>query len=175
MFFRNLTFFLLAALKNFRTNFYLHLAVILIICISFFIFGTVLIFEENIEKTLSSISRELTLEVFLKDDVNEISGDFLKLKRFVATHPVIKSFRYISRPDAYLEFKKHFKEYEGLVENMDEKPFPASFQVVLKEGYANTEEMVRLISAIEKSPSVEDLSFNKDWLNRFFSFISLVR
>ena len=87
MFLKNLSFFFLEALKNIRTNFYLHLTIILIISISFSVLGIILIFETNIENILSSVSEDMTLEVFLKNEIKADSEDFLKLKTFLQSYP----------------------------------------------------------------------------------------
>lgn len=175
MFHRNLSFFFIEALKNIRTNFYLHLTIILIISISFFVFGIILIFETNIENILSSVSEDLTLEIFLKDHVKAGSEDFLKLKRFLQSYPFVKTVHYIPRSQAYLDFKKNFKQYNNLLEGLGENPFPASFRIALKQGTNNKEELIDLISILIKWNSVEDLSLNKEWVNHFYSFVSLVR
>ncbi|OGL43886.1 MAG: hypothetical protein A2149_06160 [Candidatus Schekmanbacteria bacterium RBG_16_38_11] len=175
MLYRNLSFFLIEALKNLKGNVYLHLTIILIISISFFIFGTVFIFNTNVERILGSISKELSLVVFLKDDVASGSEDFLKLKKFLLNYPAVKVVHYTSRLDAYLDFKKNFKGYEKVVEEIEDNPFPSSFEVSIKEDYSNKKELADLISILSKWKSVEDLSLSKDWVNHFFSFISLIR
>ena len=175
MFHRNLSFFFVEALKNIRTNFYLHLTIILIISISFFVFGIILIFETNIENILSSVSENLTLEIFLKDQIKAGSGDFFKLKRFLHNYPLVKTIRYIPRSQAYFDFRKNFKQYNNILTELGENPFPASFRISLKQGSNNKEDLINLISILHKWDSVEDLSLNKEWVNHFYSFVSLVR
>ena len=175
MFLKNLSFFFLEALKNIRTNFYLHLTIILIISISFSVLGIILIFETNIENILSSVSEDMTLEVFLKNEIKADSEDFLKLKTFLQSYPLVKKIHYISRSQAYFDFKKNFRQYSNLLEELGDNPFPASFRLALKKGFDNKKELIDLISILSNWKSIEDLSLNKEWVNHFYSFVSLIR
>jgi cell division transport system permease protein len=150
-----------------------NLLSITIICLSFLIIGTFLSLSNNLQFTAKQISENMVLIFFLKDDIsddeiNSITEEFKK-------NPSITKTTFISTELALEKFMAKFPDLRGIVDNLDVNPFPPSFELTFEEKSLSSPETNTLIERIKNFEGVEDVQFNKDWVEKMNSLSRLVQ
>jgi cell division transport system permease protein len=102
------------------------------------------------------------------DQVRNIEG---RLKE----SPLVLEVKLIPSTEAVIRFKNKFPELEGIVNNLKANPFPASFEVTLHENILSSEDTTDFIYQMQKTPGIDDVQFNQDWVERMQSFSRLTQ
>jgi len=88
---------------------------------------------------------------------------------------LVASIRFIDETQAFDIFKKRFPNLRQIVENLDTNPFPSSFEVTLKDISLSSDDIQSFLENLKSVEGIEDVQFNKDWVNRMESLSRLVR
>jgi len=73
------------------------------------------------------------------------------------------------------KFKKNFPELREILENLKSNPFPPSFEAVLKDKTSRPSEILDFLTAMKKRRGIEDIQFNRDWVEKMQSMSRLTR
>ncbi|MBN1222633.1 MAG: ABC transporter permease [Candidatus Aminicenantes bacterium] len=110
---------------------------------------------------------------FLEQDIPEAKlkaiEDELQKSDFVL------NTRFVSDAQAIEKFRERFPELRGLIEDLDSNPFPPSLEVSFKEKTISFRDISILIDKIKAMPGVEDVQFNRDWVEKMHSFSRLAK
>lgn len=119
----------------------------LIISATMILFGIFLIAIQNINRNVKIISEEQGLQAFISDDVKE--ADIEALAKKIKDVPNVKSVTYLNKADAFEDAKETLKEYEYLLDGLENSnPFPASF-IVKFTNIQGSENVRKTIGSIE--------------------------
>jgi len=81
--------------------------------------------------------------------------------------------QFISSEEALKRFQEKFPELQGIVKNIEINPFPPSFETTLEEKEISNEEILKFIEDMKKMKGIDDVQYNKDWIERMQSFSRL--
>ena len=141
------------------------------IAVAFFVLGVFLIATSNLEQLGREWSNSAELSVYLSDNVTPLQR--AAIEQVLATGNIVASHLYLSKSDALARFKKTFKDMSGSVESLGENPLPASYEVRLQPGAENAVDL--LLAEIRQSPGVADVRYDREWLQRLSSAVSILR
>jgi cell division transport system permease protein len=110
---------------------------------------------------------------FLKNDLPESDKNLIQEK--LKSSPQIKDVQYLSSQQALERFQKNFPELQRIVENLEANPFPSSFEATLKEENISSEKAMAFIQEMRTMNGVEDIQFNKEWIDKIQSLSKLTR
>lgn len=89
--------------------------------------------------------------------------------------PEVAKVVYVSRAEALKRFKQRLADDADLLEGVDPDVLPASFEIALKEKSRNRQGVSALVARLRQNSGLSDLRYGQDWLERFESFVSLLR
>lgn len=144
---------------------------ILIIGLSFLIIGIFLSLSNNFQHIAKQIQKNLAIVAFLEKDISEEKINSIRIR--LENSPYIEEVLYINSEQAKENFKKKFPELNDIVDNLELNPFPSSFEAVAKKNALSYDETIDFVNEIKNMPGVEDVQFNKDWLERVQAFSRL--
>jgi len=175
--FSSINFFLSQSFKDFRRHFYLHISVILIIFFSCFIFGVMLLFVSNLDRVLETISSDIDITLYLSKDIVPDDEKYVRLEKRIYGSPAVSKVTYISSEDALDTFNENYSEYSKLIDFIEENPFPASFQIRLKQNIdeIKVREFEKFISGLGNLDGVESINITGEWIKKFYSFIAFIK
>lgn len=170
---QKLKYFLKETLNNlwqFRVR---NIFSITIICLSFLIFGTFLALSNNLRFTAKQLSKEMVIVFFLEKNLPEKQKSQIeeRLKKSI----LLKNVQYVSAEQAMEKFRNNFPQLIGIIENLNINPFPSSFETSLKEENLSSEKTGEFIDEIRDMKGIEDVQFNRDWVDKMQSFSKLAR
>lgn len=162
-------YFVKEASTNLRRNKLMTVAAVLTAAVSLLLLGGVLTLGDFVRSITREIENKVEVSVFLTDGItsaqqNDVRDTLLDLD-------VVRRVTYISKDEAYTEFKELYRDQPALWENIDADVLPASFRVELADP-----ERVDLIQArLRNNPAVEEIADQRDTVARLVRFTSLLR
>ncbi len=119
-----------AGFTSFFRNGLVSVATVLVMSLSMFMLGTVLIGSIFLGGVISNIQDKVDISVYFKPDSSE--ADILSFKQSLSGSPDVKSVSYISRDEALKSFMDRHKGDELVlrsIEAVDSNPFSASINI----------------------------------------------
>jgi len=144
-----------------------------IICLSFLIIGIFLSLSNNLRYAAREISDNMVVVLFLEKDIDDISYE--TIEKDLSSSSLVIKYQYINYEQATKKFENKFPDLKSIVDNLEESPFPASFEVTLIEKDLSSKDIKEFIERMEKHPGVEDIQYNKEWIERMQSLSRLAK
>jgi cell division transport system permease protein len=146
---------------------------ITIICLSFLIVGIFVSLSNNLRYTAQQISKDMVVVFFLEKNMD--ASDRVVIEQELNNSSLVSRIQFISSEQALQNFLNKFPELEGIVENLETNPFPSSLEVTLKEKDFSYEETQPFLDKMKQINGIEDVQFNKDWVEKMQSLSRLAR
>ncbi len=165
---------LVEALAGLRRNLMMSLAVVLSVTVSLTLLGAALLLSEQVELATDDWTGKVEVSIFLCDDrtcpaITTQQRD--KLRADLEAQPVVAEVFYESKREAYERFTRLFADQPTLIEAIDVSTLPASFRVKLE----NPQLFGVIKDQFAAYPGVEEIVDQRDVLNQFLKFTTLVR
>ncbi len=129
--------------------------------------------SNNLRSTARDLSNNMVITFFLKKNVGPQERELLRQK--INGYPQITAVRYVSAEEALLRFQKNFPELRSIVENLRSNPFPPSLEARIEEKASASSEILKLVKEAGGLNGVEDVQFNRDWVEKMESLSRLAK
>jgi len=146
---------------------------ITIICLSFLIVGIFVSLSNNLRYTAQQISKDMVVVFFLEKTVN--TSDRAAIEQELNKSSLVSGIQFVSSEQALQNFLNKFPELQGIVKNLETNPFPASLEVTLREKDFSYEETQPFLDRMKQMRGIEDIQFNRDWVEKMQSLSRLAR
>ena len=153
-------YFAREAASNLRRNLLMALASILAVAISLFLVGSVLMFFKVVQNITRQWENDVVINAFIKDDATP--AQIAAAKSTILGYKEVKGAKFVSKADAYDEFKDMFRDQKGIVESVTAETLPASFRISLKD----PQTLPAVSSRLEKVVGIDDVVSAKDTVKR---------
>jgi cell division transport system permease protein len=150
-----------------------NLLSVTIICLSFLILGVFFSLSNNLKHIADEMSESMVVVFFLSPDVT--TRDLSRIEERIKTSPSVVRVSYVSRQQAWERFQKNFPELQDILKNLGTNPFPPSFEATLRKGSFQSDDILGFIEEIKNTAGVEDVQFNRDWVQKMQSLSRLAR
>jgi len=130
-----ISYFSRETLVSLRRNVLMTIAGIATVAVSLALFGGILMLSKWVDHGTERINGGVTLEIFMKVDATDqqIKGVQDALDSAKGARGNVKSYRHLTKADAYTEFKRIFRRNPDLVNSIRAQDLPESFRVVPKK------------------------------------------
>lgn len=162
-------YFVKEATTNLRRNKLMTMAAVLTAAVSLLLLGGVLTLDDFVGSITGQIESQIEVSVYLNDEITEEQQR--DVQSTIEGLDVVKGVEYISKPEAFEEFKRLYRDQPALYENIDEDVLPASFRVELSD----PERVDVIRSALERNPAVEQVVDQRETVSRIVRFTGLMR
>jgi cell division transport system permease protein len=88
---------------------------------------------------------------------------------------LVTNVQFMSSEQALKKFKIDFPELRQIIDNLKINPFPSSFEVSLSEKALTSNEILGFINEMKNVKGIEDVQFNRDWVEKMQSFSRLTK
>jgi cell division transport system permease protein len=142
------------------------------IAISLFILGACLLVADNLERAVERWQGKSRATVYFD---SEATPDQIRaVDAYLAQHAGLRSRHLITREQALARFKSMFTSLNDVVDQLDENPFPASFEIDVTPQTIQSKSFADEIGGLRKLPAVDDVQFDWQWLTRLRRLVDLV-
>jgi cell division transport system permease protein len=163
------TYFLSETLQNLRRNFLMTVAAISTVAISLLLLGGVQILGLIVNNVTLNWEAKVEISTYLRDDITDNERNSLVDE--IANMPEVEDVTYVSKTQAFEEFKEMYESQPEFYENLPADALPASLRIKLLDADA-TEEVAK---RIEGAPGVGDVRFGGEIIKRLLQVNSLLR
>jgi cell division transport system permease protein len=154
---------------NLKRNVFITFAAVLVVTVSLYFSGVVLIASFAVDRALTLQTRKVEVAVFLNRDVTPSERD--SIQRDLLAMPEVDTVNYETKQEAYEAFKVLFRDQPDIVENTTAEALPESFRVKLKD--PNEFEVVR--DRLEGRPGIGQIRDERKFLRRFLAVVRDIR
>ena len=142
------------------------------IALSLMIVGAFLLVAENLGRAVANAQGRSRVSVFL--DADATPQQTAAAGAWLAAHPHFAARRFVSKNEALARFRAYFPNLSGIVGQLDENPFPASFECDVAPSVVQSPPFQREAAALRAVPGVEQVQFDWEWVARLERIIDLV-
>lgn len=115
----------------------------------------------------------MSVVIFLDQNLSQEQTKPIEAK--LSQSPLILEFEFISSEEALSRFREKFPDLGNIVDDLKTNPFPSSFEATLKQDRHSANETVTLIGQMRQLEGVDDIQYNKEWVDRMYSFSRLAQ
>ena len=168
-----MTFYIQRAIKDILENRFLNAVTIITIALSILIVSSFGLFFLNAQDMFNAWKKGVRIMVYLAPDTSEAQR--LDTRYRLQTIAGIKSIRFISKDEALTLMKTRMQRQMSLLDNLRENPLPDAFEVALVTESNSPEKIEFLAQRIEALPSVAEVEYGQQWIERFANFFNLFK
>jgi cell division transport system permease protein len=151
-----------------RTSF----VAVAMIAISLLIVGTFLLVAENLGRAAAQWQGKSRIVIYLEP--NATPQDVRAVDTFLAARPELSRRRFVTREEALTRFKSYFANLSEVVGQLDENPFPPSYEVEVDPRLAQSRGLVNNITILRAMAGVEQVQYDWEWLTRLRRLVNVI-
>jgi cell division transport system permease protein len=167
--FSNLEFFLIEAMRSFRRSGLMSLVAIATITVSLVIFGMFLLLVLNLGNIVGNVSSKMDIAAYVEKDMSLDSAGALQLK--LSNIPGVEKVDFISRTEAWRDFKSEFGKKLYLDEIIKGNPLPHTFNIKVR----TPELLPAVVKEISKIKSIDEVRYSGKLVDQIKSLVDAVR
>jgi cell division transport system permease protein len=173
-----LAYFVRETLISLRRNLLMTLAGIITVAVSLALFGGIRLVQTVVDHGTSKWKDGVELEIFMEVDAGETQ--IAEVRSQLEADEDVRSFQFLTKEDAYEEFKRIFRDQPALIESTTPDALPTSFRVAPTEAEL-TEQVKRRFESV---PGVDEVITPEEqiekilditrWINIVFTAMAVV-
>lgn len=136
------------------------------VALALFVVGLFAVAAFNLKLALEAIEERVEVVVYVRDDAR--GEDVLLMEEELARLPEVESIQFVSKEAALLVAQSELPEFQEVFTDLDVNPLPASLEIRMRRGSRTPEAVERVAGLAEVYPSVEEVRFGRDWVNKLF-------
>ena len=168
-----MTVYLQRAVKDILENRFLNAVTIVTIALSVLIVSSFGLFFFNAQDMFNAWKKGVRIMVYLEQGTSDAQR--LDTRYRLQTIAGIQRIRFISKADALELMKQRMQGQTSLLENLRENPLPDAFEVELVTASNAPAKIEFLAQRIKGLPSVADVEYGQQWIERFATFFNLFK
>ena len=166
------TYFFKEAVRRIWTSKRSSFVAVSMIALSLLILGLFLLVAENLEHAVQTWQGKSRVNVYFEAEAT--AEQITAVENFLRSRPELARRRFVTREEALQRFQSYFSTVANLVEQLDENPFPPSFEVEVTPAFIESAAFNVEMSVIRKMPGVAFVQFDWDWLDRLRRLVGIV-
>jgi len=141
--------------------------------VALLVLGGFLLTTANLQRLGDEWSRAAEMSVYLNDDAT--GAERAIIEGLIAPGPVVGGFEFVSKAQALERFKQTFADLASTIGTLESNPLPASYEVRLQPQAQGAAAVDNLATNLKAARGVADVRYDRQWLDRLLSSISVVR
>jgi len=151
-----------------RTSF----VAVAMIAISLLILGSFLLLSENLSRAVTRWQGSSRVTVYL--DADATPAQVHDVDAFLSSHRSFGTHRFVTKEEALARFKSYFTNLNEVVGELDENPFPASFECTVAPHVAQSAGFAQEIASLRSIAGVDQVQSDWDWVRRLRRLVDIV-
>ncbi|HUP47910.1 MAG TPA: permease-like cell division protein FtsX [Thermoanaerobaculia bacterium] len=142
------------------------------IAISLLILGIFLLVAENIERSVEQWQGKTRVNVYFEPEATP--QQIAAVEGHLASRRELSRHRFITREEALQRFHSFFGTVSDLVNQLDENPFPPSFEIEVTPQFIQSRAFNEEMAAVKALPGIAHVQFDWDWLARLRRLVRII-
>ncbi len=167
-----LTYFVKEAFRRIWVTRRTSFVAVAMIAISLFIVGGFVLVADNLEKAVERWQGKSHVKVFF--DTGATADEIHAVDAYLASHAELRARHFVTSAQALQRFKTYFVNLSQVVDQLDENPFPPSFEIEVTPRVVQSPAFNGEMKALRAMSGVEQVQFDWEWLNRLRRLIDII-
>jgi cell division transport system permease protein len=167
-----LTYFFREALRRLWVSKRTSFVAVAMIAMSLFILGAFLLIAENLQRAVTRWQGRSHVNVFFDNDATP--DQIHAVDGYLAAHPDLRTRHFVTPAQALVQFKRDFANLSDVVNQLDQNPFPASFEIDVVRGAVNPSKFDREVGELRAMSGVEQVQYDWEWVKRLQRLIDIL-
>src|SRR5947207_5835326 len=142
------------------------------IAMSLFILGAFLLVAENLGRAVTQWRGRSRVDVFFAGDATP--DQIHAVDAFLAAHPDLRARHFVTRDQALTQFKRDFANLSDVVGELDENPFPPSYQIDVTPSSIHSRFFESEMNELRALAGVDQVQFDWEWANRLQRVVDII-
>jgi cell division transport system permease protein len=138
-----------------------------------FVFGAFLLLQENLERLLTGWGNQIQIQAYLKSGF--ATAETQALHNRIKAFPEVEGVRFISRDQAWSEFRTALGAQAGVLEGLPADVLPASFEIAIKPEFRDAPLVEELAQRLRKQEGIATVEYPQEWVDRLSLVILAVQ
>lgn len=151
-----------------RTSF----VAIAMIAISLLIVGCFLLVAENLGRAASEWQGKSRVIVYF--DPAATPQQIQAVDQWLARKPELDDRRFVTREEAIVRFRAYFASLSDVVGQLEENPFPPSFEIDVEPRMARSRPFIRDLGALRALSGVDHVQYDWEWIERLQRLVYVI-
>lgn len=151
-----------------RTSF----VAVAMIAISLLIVGCFLLIAENLSRAAEEWQGTSRVIVYLHADATP--PQIQAVDRYLASQRELAGRRFVTREQALARFKSYFANLAEVVGQLEDNPFPPSFEADVPPAMAQSRLFAQQMSAVGALPGVDQVQYDWQWIERLRRLVHII-
>lgn len=151
-----------------RTSF----VAVAMIAISLLILGSFLLVAENLSRAVEQWQGRSRIVIYLAPDATPQQAQ--AVDAFLGTQRALSRRRLVTKEESLARFRAQFANLSEVVNQLEENPFPPSYEVEVAPAAAQTAAFVNAIAALRAMPGVDQVQSDFQWIERLRRLVSVI-
>jgi len=151
-----------------RTSF----VAVAMIAMSLFILGGFVLIAENLDRAVARWKDKSRVDVFFESEATP--EQIHAVDAYLASHPNLRARRFVTREQAMAQFKRDFANLSGVVDQLDQNPFPPSYQNEVARNAVTHAPFNREMAELRALGGVEQVQYDWEWVARLQRLVDVV-
>jgi cell division transport system permease protein len=166
------SYFLREALRRLWISKRTSFVAIAMIAMSLLILGSFLLVAENLERAVAQWQGQSRVSVYL--DAEATPEQTAAVQAWLLARPELGKPRFVTKEEALQRFHRDFNNLSEVVAQLDENPFPPSFECDVTPQVAQSRQFNREMGELRRIAGVDQVQFDWEWLARLKRIVNVV-
>jgi len=166
------TYFFREALRRIWVSKRTSFVAVVMIAISLFILGAFMLVAENLQGAVARWQGKSRVNIFFESEATP--DQIHAVDAYLAAHPNLRARHFVTREEALKQFKRDFANLSDVVAQLDQNPFPPSFQVDVTRGAVGIRAFEREMAELRAIGGVEQVQYDWEWVARLQRLVDVV-
>ncbi|MFQ5683919.1 MAG: permease-like cell division protein FtsX [Candidatus Binatia bacterium] len=150
--------------KSMRELFWTHILTSVTMAMTLFILGGFLLLQKNLHGWLKGWGDQVQIFAYLDDHLSP--ADLKGLQQRIRSYPEVERVHYVSRVEAWKDFKKALEAQSGMLEGLTQDILPASLEIALKKTDRKRASVEDLANQLYKLKGVREVEYPGEWMEK---------
>lgn len=151
-----------------RTSF----VAVAMIAISLLLVGCFLLIAENLARAAEEWQGTSRVVVYLEPEATQ--QQIGAIDRYLASQRELAGRRFITREQALARFRTYFANVAEVVGQLDENPFPPSFEVDVSPVLAQSATFAQQMQTVRAMPGIDQVQYDWQWIERLRRLVRMI-
>ena len=151
-----------------RTSF----VAVAMITMSLMIVGSFLLVAENLGRAAASWQGKSRIIVYFAPAATP--QQIAAVDAYLGAHSELANRHFVTREEALARFKSYFADLSEVIGQLDENPFPPSYEVEVDPRLAQSRGLVQNIINLRRMAGVDQVQYDWEWLTRLRRLVNVI-
>lgn len=151
-----------------RTSF----VAVAMITISLLLVGCFLLVAENLSRAAEEWQGKSRVIVYMNAEASP--QQIAAVDRYLASQRELAGRRFVTREQALVKFKTYFANLADVVGQLDDNPFPPSFEVDVPPALAQSRRFLQQMTAVGAMAGVDQVQYDWQWIERLRRLVRVI-